>query len=262
MIFYFSGTGNSKWVAEKIGEQTGETHDGKVINIADVMKPLYAEEKEKNNLTDLVNGLEEGESVGIVFPIYGWDVPWLVKSFVKRLNLSEKVYSYVICTCGSEAGNAIDKLQGYHRVDSAYSIVMPDNYIVLFNIDEPDDIRSRIENAEKRIQTIGRNIIQREKVFQVDKGSMPGIKSSIVAGFFNKFFMSTNKFAVNQSCVGCGLCESNCPVLVIEMNEGKPRWVKDRCTMCLACVHRCPESAINYGNFTKKKDRYKIEDWL
>ena len=30
MIYYFSGTGNSKWVAEKIAEKTGDT----LVNVA------------------------------------------------------------------------------------------------------------------------------------------------------------------------------------------------------------------------------------
>ena len=32
---------------------------------------------------------------------------------------------------------------------------------------------------------------------------------------------------------------------VIEMRDGKPVWVKDKCVMCLGCLHRCPKLAYH-----------------
>ena len=32
------------------------------------------------------------------------------------------------------------------------------------------------------------------------------------------------------------------------MRDGKPVWVKEDCTMCLGCLHRCPKHSIYYGN--------------
>ncbi|BET21098.1 hypothetical protein RGT18_06860 [Solobacterium moorei] len=39
-----------------------------------------------------------------------------------------------------------------------------------------------------------------------------------------------------------------CPATAIEMRENKPVWVKEECTMCLGCLHRCPKHAIFYGS--------------
>ena len=44
---------------------------------------------------------------------------------------------------------------------------------------------------------------------------------------------------------GCGLCAKKCPVQAIEMRDGKPVWVKDKCVMCLGCLHRCPKYAYH-----------------
>ena len=33
---------------------------------------------------------------------------------------------------------------------------------------------------------------------------------------------------------------------IIEMKNGKPVWVKDKCVLCLGCLHRCPAGAVNY----------------
>ena len=42
----------------------------------------------------------------------------------------------------------------------------------------------------------------------------------------------------------------------LEMKDGKPVWVADKCVMCLGCLHRCPKFAINYGKNTQKHGQY------
>ena len=46
----------------------------------------------------------------------------------------------------------------------------------------------------------------------------------------------------------------NCVNHAIEIQSQKPVWVKERCTMCLSCLHHCPKFAIQYGKHTKKTD--------
>ena len=67
----------------------------------------------------------------------------------------------------------------------------------------------------------------------------------------------TSHFHVEDSCIDCGLCARKCSIHAIEMKEKRPVWVKDICTMCLGCLHRCPKFAIQYGNKTKKHWQYQ-----
>ena len=68
MIFYFSGTGNSKWAAKTLALETGDT----LVSIPEVIK------------SDCSFTLEKDEHVGFIFPIHGWRVPNIVKEFLTK----------------------------------------------------------------------------------------------------------------------------------------------------------------------------------
>lgn len=93
MIFYFSGTGNSRWVAESLGKRLEDA----VEDIADV-------KIEKEEYT-----LPEGEILGFVFPVYAWAPPTIVMDFISLLRLSSAPkYVFFVCTCGDDSGKTAD----------------------------------------------------------------------------------------------------------------------------------------------------------
>ena len=69
MVYYFSGTGNSRYAARRIGALTGEE-----VRFLPSLDP-YAEDLEKG----------KDKTVGFVFPVYAWGVPPIVMDFIKRL---------------------------------------------------------------------------------------------------------------------------------------------------------------------------------
>ena len=92
----------------------------------------------------------------------------------------------------------------------------------------------------------------------IKKGSLAGIKSSLVCNVFNKYATKTDDFFVTEKCVSCGNCVSVCPLGSISLVEGKPKW-EGHCTKCLACINRCPEEAIQSGKATAGRGRYYFE---
>ena len=72
-------------------------------------------------------------------------------------------------------------------------------------------------------------------------------------------------FSVDQEqCIGCETCVSDCPLLILTMDEGTPVVVSDRASMCIHCLHCltvCPTGAVSIGGFTPE-DCLKIEDML
>ena len=76
MIFYFSGCGNSKHVAESIAAGLNDS----LIFIPEAAREDRYEYE-----------LAEGESLGFVFPIYAWGPPKLVLDFIEKLKVPEPV---------------------------------------------------------------------------------------------------------------------------------------------------------------------------
>lgn len=240
MIYYFSGTGNSKWAAEKIGEKTGD----RVVNISDILKSGSGK-------------IHIGASVlfGIVFPVYAWNLPKPVAEFLKLLEVNRGAYCYAVCTCGDEAGYTIDILKKRLKLKSGYSIKMPNNYIPAFDVDSEETALEKVRAASVKLDSVCDDIIGRKECFDYDRGRFALIKSYVAAHFFNKYALSSKPFYSELACNGCGLCEKNCPTGNITVVDGMPFW-DEKCVQCLSCIHRCPKRAIQYGKFTKNRGRY------
>lgn len=238
MIYYFSGTGNSEWVAKQIAKETGDEAQN-IIN-------LNREEAR------IVN---EGSVVGFVFPVYAWAPVGIMTDFIKTFTIKPNVFTFAIGTCGENAGNTMKVISSLIPLGSAYSIRMPNNYVIGGNLDSEDVVTHKIAEAKKVISQIAGEITNRTEVWRIQKGALPFLKTSVVAPLFNKFARSTKAFHTDASCNSCGLCEKLCPKNTIHLENGKPIWGSD-CLQCLSCINGCPKQAIQYGNLTKNRTRY------
>ncbi len=81
-------------------------------------------------------------------------------------------------------------------------------------------------------------------------------KKLIYNGWKNLFKNKDKGFNVNDKCIVCEMCKIICPVDNIKMINNKPTWLGN-CTDCMACINICPKEAINIGNSTLKKNRYR-----
>ena len=250
MIFYFSGTGNSLDIAKSIGENQGE----KLISISKAMN----DRKDYYEYT-----LEENETIGFIYPVYAWAPPSMVIEFIKKLRLKNYKDNYIfsVATCGENIGNTmkvLDKALNKNglKLSSGFSIKMPNNYIVLGNVDSKEVEEHKLLAAKEKVKIINEIIRNKEnQVFQIDKGFMGGMLTIIVNPMFNKRGISVKEFYANDNCNSCRICEKVCNSQIIKVTE-KPRW-EGQCTQCLACIHLCPQKAIQYGKGTEAKGRYK-----
>ncbi|QGU94560.1 4Fe-4S ferredoxin [Clostridium bovifaecis] len=250
MIFYFSGTGNSLQAAKSIADYNGE----KLVSIA----------KEINNKDgNFEYTLNDKETIGFVFPVYAWAPPKMVIKFIEKLKFNnyKDNYTFAVATCGENIGNTMKVLHSSlikkgMKLSSGFSLRMPNNYIIMGNVDSKDVEEEKLLAAEESLKNINELVKERKAgVFQVVKGFAPGILTAVINPLFNKHAVNTKNFNVNDSCTGCGLCEEVCNSNTIKVKE-KPQWGEE-CTQCLACIHTCPVKAINYGKSTQNKGRYR-----
>lgn len=251
MIFYFSGTGNSRWVADTLGIALGEP----IVSIAEELK---------TDKKEFVCPLREDEKVLFVYPVHSWGPAVSVARFISRLKLTgygqQPVYS--VSTCGDECGYTADIMQkalGKRGITltASYSVIMPNNYILLpgFDVDSKEVEEQKLEEAPSAVTAIVEAIREGKNVNLYKKGSLPGLKSYCVYPLFTNFVIGKNFFRVTDNCISCGLCERVCPTGTITLSDGKPVW-SDTCVQCVACIHRCPVRAIEYGKISLKKGRY------
>ena len=51
-------------------------------------------------------------------------------------------------------------------------------------------------------------------------------------------------YVINDSCISCGTCESQCPCGAIAEGDGKFEINPDTCADCGSCAGACPVGAI------------------
>ena len=244
MILYFSGTGNSEYVAKRIKEATSD----EAINLFDRIK---------NKDT---SALRSEKPWVVVTPTYAWRLPRIVQDHLQKTELNGNKNIYFVMTCGDDIGNAEKYLKVFCKgknivYNGCLKVVMPENYIAMFKAPEKQEAFSIIEKAEPVIDR-GITFIKEEKPFPKTKPNLSGkFLSAFVNKPFYKFAVKAKKFYVTDECVSCGKCEKVCPLSNIKLADGKPVW-GDNCTHCMACICRCPKRAIEYGNHTVGLERY------
>lgn len=264
MILFFSGCGNSKFVADELARLT---NDRLVL-----IKPM----EPAPSIT-----LAPDEPLGVVCPVYSWAVPRVVSEYISRLKINViPSYAYLACTCGDNVGRTPErfakvlKAKGIN-LDAAFSFVMPETYINLkgFNLDSDESAARKIDAVRQRLPLVAQHIINRDRLIDVVRGKAPWLNSYVTNALFYSLLITDKKFHVSDRCISCGLCAKVCPLSNITMSgdfadpkasakQGlRPVW-HGNCTNCMACYHHCPSNAIHFGKATQGKGQYTFEKAL
>lgn len=251
MIIYTTGTGNSRSVARQLATCLG---DRNVVAAETLLRS-----SQKVNVAD-------GERLIFVMPVHSWGPALFMVRLVRTLAFNVDK-AWAVFVCGDMCGNS-DKVfakelskKDMTLVDS-YSVQMPNNYILMkgFGIDTDEEAQQKLTNAPQRINEIAEAVVNSStKPELYVRGGMPGLKTGLVYKLFGKYAIKKISFYALDSCVGCGHCATVCPTGNITMKEGRPVWGKD-CVQCVACIHRCPHRAIEYGNVSVGQGRYRHPD--
>jgi flavodoxin len=122
MILYFTGTGNSAYIAKQMAELTGDS----LISMNERI------------MTNDVSEINAGGKLVFVVPTYAWRIPRIVEEWIAKTKFTGDVNAYFVMNCGDTIGNAkkyikqLCKRKGFQYM-GVTGIVMPENYIAMYN---------------------------------------------------------------------------------------------------------------------------------
>ncbi len=251
VVYYFSGSGNSYYIAKEIaGKINAEIYPVRLLENPDKIKI-------------------DCTTVGFVFPVYDFKPPAYVIECIKNIMIKDNTFLFCVANYGLSAGKTIEFFKKSIESDNinlsaGYTVAMPHNGICSSLVAEKH--RQKVLNtSEAKIKEISDKINRKEQNFKY-KHFLPAdvFKAGIIRmfpGLLKFIFILITKgidvlaFRVEDSCNGCGICSCVCPVNNIKIVENVPVW-SDRCAGCFGCLHWCPEKAITPGGYEMNIKHY------
>lgn len=252
MILYFSATGNTEYIAKLLAKEL----DDECLNLLKRVK--------ENDYSEI----KSDKPFIICTPIYVCESPRFLIKYLKKVKLSGTDKVYFIFTSGGYAG--IAKLFGkkiakrqHLKYMGRHEFKMPRNYIAsdAYPMLEKEEILKRIKDSTNDIKEVSNKIKNLEKLKGRYVWQFEYLITLPFTPIWIKLKFKTKKFYAKDNCVGCSKCVNVCPLNNIKLVDKKPNW-SDNCTHCMACISNCPMEAIEYGDITLKKEKYRINKYL
>ncbi|SJZ39249.1 EFR1 family ferrodoxin [Anaerorhabdus furcosa] len=248
MIYYFSGTGNSQLIAQNIAKQC---HDQ-----CQSITPYLKQGKHFQ--------LQTQDPLIFVAPTYAWRLPSVVNEWIEKTEFIGAKKVYFVLTCGGSVGNASHYLEllctkKNWDYQGLASIVMPDNYLVMYPTPDKKTCDELIQKALLQVSPIVKYINEKKPFPSLPITLKEKMYSGIINNAFYKFFVSDKGFNVSSRCISCGKCAQRCPMNNIQLTQGKPIW-HNNCTHCMACIAGCPTSAIGYKKIENRNHYFIMND--
>lgn len=252
-IYYFSGTGNTAFVAGEFQENYKK---------ANVSVDLFKIEN-----TEIVSSQSKYDFLMIGFPVYASYPPDLVVNFVKKLPEVKDKPVILFATAGITTGISFNVLENIlknknYNVISNFAYIMPDNAYFVFRKDTDKDEQIELSlnntigkiNQDFDILISGKSKFKKANVFW-------SLFAPLTKFFFFKILQpKKNRFVWDrEACNYCGLCAKICPTKNITIKKEKGKVIfGNNCMFCTRCYHFCPQKAIHNKsiNRTKKYRRY------
>ena len=258
-IVFFSGTGNTKFLSEKMAGILKEQgiNEVKLIPVETAINDIEVFEREDTIL-------------GIGYPVYDLMPPKNVIEFINKLRRTEnhlRAFVFSSYTTNPLDSNyyIIEKLQ-----EKGYNVIAQENYKApgassyLYANPKNPFVKGKTVFSNRTNQKLHNFVIS---ILNSTGDNLT--KIPIKYNCFNKFYKRFSKITFgtlfyrnlkkNNNCINCGVCAKACPDGNLCMDDGILHIKNSNgCMNCLRCVQVCPKMAINFTS-SKRTGSYTRE---
>lgn len=248
-LYYFTGTGNSLWAARELARHIPDTELVPIAKLIHDDGEIIA---------------PEGR-IGFVFPVYIGGPPLIVSDFAHKVNLDAADEIFAFVTMAGAGDGAWKRLKTTlkkraYRMDGAYSLKLPTNYMLLGDVLPEDKEIEVITEARTEIERIAEKINAGETGFEKGHFLINLFNNSMYPLLKGQLRAQGSRFMADEKCNNCGTCELVCPTYNITVTGVNPPEWGNICESCFACINYCPRNAIQSGKKTASRGRYHHPD--
>ncbi len=218
-LYYFSATGNSLTTTYLLSDILG---DCELIPVKDLQ-----------NQTKII---VSAERVGFIFPVYYGNMPWIVRNTLSRMVFQPNTYAFLFTTQRGHTGAVAQRFDQLLRtrgiaLSLARGIALPGNSFISDPVVAEKQLKEQVSNVHEQATDIQNGL--------VEDYSTSSLLPQTPIDYPNNF----RGITADETCIGCGICVSVCPMKNIELIDGHAN-IGDDCITCLSCFHWCPKEAI------------------
>ena len=266
-LYFFSGTGNARNVAEWLKTSaTKKNWQAESFNVATI---------DRSSLQTP----PENTMIGFVSPTHGFNFPPIVMYFIfrfPRANRGNKVF-IINTRAGMKIGriflpglsgvalwlSALVLLIKGYKIVGLRSIDLPSNWISLHPGLADKTVLSIYERCRKITGQFAEDMFSGKNNFRAGYDIIQDCLLAPVSLLYYLVgrFVLAKSFYAGSKCTGCKICRTNCPVGAIITVAEQPFWTY-RCESCMRCMNECPERAIETGHGYIVGTLFLINSWL
>jgi len=257
-IYYFSGTGNSLFVARELQKRLPDSTLIPMVSLLD-QKVITI----------------NAETMGIVFPIHLSTAPLPVRLFTEKLDIKSANFIFAIATRTGYKHRAFIEIDNLlkkkgRKLDAYFTLNFIDNNprFESYKVPTPELIAQIESENLSKLDAIQQLILNRESRrdkdtdFIYQNGALIELLMPLFA-FMAKHPGSNDDFYADSNCSGCGICEEVCLAHKIKMIADQPVWEESiKCYSCRACLNYCPLQSVQIKStrlvksYTDQNGRY------
>lgn len=255
-LTYFSGTGNTRWVTNRLAQglriQGYQIVTTEVGASRDAPPPPPADRSSAGVELDV-----------FLFPVYAFALPTIFRRYLARLPRVATLPAAVVAVVGEDyvgkgrrrrrvpgwaglAGREAQRVlerRGF-KVFATRSVGLPASYTQFIPVPSAADQEAILADAGQCVDRMARELARHTEGHTRVHPLHALWILPVRAGFrLLGRRISGKLYAADEKCNGCGVCARACPAEVIRMRSGLPRWGWG-CESCQRCINACPQAAI------------------